>query len=191
MGWVAAVSCEGWQFGLALANPMDTLPHASSIISSPWGKIFLEASDRGICRLEFLPSSDDDQFPSDKNASPVPTDFPSWSEAISDYLRGRSTHVDVPLDLVGTPFQLAVWRGLQSIPPGCTMTYGAVAKKIGHPGAVRAVASACARNRVAILIPCHRVIRRDGNLAGYRWGLDRKRALLDHDHRVLAGFVNP
>jgi len=85
---------------------------------------------------------------------------------------------DVPLDLQGTPFQRAVWQALRQIPAGRTATYGELARRIGRPRAVRAVARACAANKLAVVVPCHRAIRSDGQLAGYRWGLQRKRALL-------------
>jgi O-6-methylguanine DNA methyltransferase len=87
--------------------------------------------------------------------------------------------MNLPVDVNGTPFQLRVWQELRAIPYGETRTYSEVARSLGQPSAARAVARACATNRVALLIPCHRVVREDGSLGGYRWGLDRKRALLD------------
>lgn len=87
----------------------------------------------------------------------------------------------VPLDLEGTPFQRAVWNALQAIPPGETRTYRMLAEELGDPRAARAVAGACARNRAAVLVPCHRVVRSDGGLGGYRWGIERKRALLERE----------
>lgn len=91
----------------------------------------------------------------------------------------------VPLDLRGTPFQLRVWDALRRIPRGRTTTYGLLADKLGDPDAVRAVAGACARNPVAVLVPCHRVIAKTGRLHGYRWGLDRKHALLAREGVML------
>ena len=88
---------------------------------------------------------------------------------------------DLPLDLHGTPFQRAVWAALREIPPGCTATYAEVAARIGRPGAARAVARACAANPVALLVPCHRVVRGDGSIGGYRWGLPLKQRLLDRE----------
>ncbi len=85
---------------------------------------------------------------------------------------------ELPLDLCGTPFQQAVWTQLRAIPPGQTLSYTALASRLGRPRAVRAVAAACAANPVAVAVPCHRVLRQDGRLAGYRWGLARKQALL-------------
>jgi AraC family transcriptional regulator of adaptative response/methylated-DNA-[protein]-cysteine methyltransferase len=87
----------------------------------------------------------------------------------------------VPLDVGGTAFQRRVWEALQRIPRGSTRTYGEIAREIGRPTAARAVAGACADNRVAVVIPCHRVVREDGGLGGYRWGVDRKRGLLQRE----------
>jgi AraC family transcriptional regulator of adaptative response/methylated-DNA-[protein]-cysteine methyltransferase len=93
--------------------------------------------------------------------------------------------LDLPLDVRGTAFQQRVWKALQKIPPGVTATYSEIARRIGLPKAVRAVAGACATNGIAVAIPCHRVIRNDGELSGYRWGVERKRELLGRE-RVLA-----
>jgi AraC family transcriptional regulator of adaptative response/methylated-DNA-[protein]-cysteine methyltransferase len=89
--------------------------------------------------------------------------------------------LELPLDVRGTVFQQRVWQALRAIPPGSTASYTEIARRIGVPGAVRAVAQACAANPVAVAIPCHRVVRSDGDLAGYRWGLQRKRALLERE----------
>jgi AraC family transcriptional regulator, regulatory protein of adaptative response / methylated-DNA-[protein]-cysteine methyltransferase len=102
-----------------------------------------------------------------------------WANAIVAHLSGHSPHLDLPLDVRATAFQLRVWNYLRSIPYGDVQSYGEVAAAIGAPGAARAVASACASNVCALAIPCHRVIRGDGDLGGYRWGLGRKRALID------------
>jgi len=90
----------------------------------------------------------------------------------------------LPLDVQGSVFQERVWRALREIPPGTTRSYAELAQTIGLPRAIRAVARACADNRVAVLIPCHRVVRSDGALAGYRWGLERKRTLLDRERET-------
>jgi AraC family transcriptional regulator of adaptative response/methylated-DNA-[protein]-cysteine methyltransferase len=95
---------------------------------------------------------------------------------------GDPARIDVPLDIYGTDFQRRVWDALRQIPTGETRTYTQIARQIGKPDAVRAVASACAANQVALVIPCHRVIREDGTLGGYKWGLDRKQALLQQEH---------
>jgi AraC family transcriptional regulator of adaptative response/methylated-DNA-[protein]-cysteine methyltransferase len=91
---------------------------------------------------------------------------------------------DVPIDMDGTPFQKTVWQALRRVPAGQTVSYGELARRIGRPAAVRAVAHACATNPLAVLVPCHRAVRSNGALAGYRWGLARKRALLDRELRV-------
>lgn len=107
-----------------------------------------------------------------------------WVGAILRHLRGKEPHLNLPLDLQATAFQRRVWEELRRIPYGGTRSYSEVARAIGRPCAIRAVARACATNPVSIVVPCHRVVRGDGNLAGYRWGLDRKRALLEHEAAV-------
>ncbi len=104
-----------------------------------------------------------------------------WTSTILDYLNGVRQHPDLPLDVEATPFQRLVWEALRSIPYGATQTYQEVAQRLGRPDAVRAVARACANNPVALIVPCHRVVRADGTLGGYRWGIERKRALLAHE----------
>ena len=99
-------------------------------------------------------------------------------DAVVAYVEGRASGDDLPLDLRATAFQWQVWRALQRIPEGATRSYQAIAQELGRPTAARAVARACASNRVAVLIPCHRVVRGDGGLGGYRWGIARKAALL-------------
>jgi AraC family transcriptional regulator of adaptative response/methylated-DNA-[protein]-cysteine methyltransferase len=92
--------------------------------------------------------------------------------------------LDLPLDVCGTAFQQRVWQALRAIPSGSTASYADIAERIGQPKAVRAIAQACAANPVAVAIPCHRVVRTDGALSGYRWGVERKRALLDREKRL-------
>src|SRR6202040_1998912 len=96
-------------------------------------------------------------------------------------VEGNPPRLKLPLDLQATAFQRRVWQELQRIPRGSTRTYSQVARAMGKPKAVRAVARACATNPVSVVVPCHRVVREDGNLAGYRWGLERKQALLEHE----------
>jgi AraC family transcriptional regulator of adaptative response/methylated-DNA-[protein]-cysteine methyltransferase len=98
-----------------------------------------------------------------------------------EHLRGRQPHVDLPLDVRATAFQWLVWQELRKVPAGSTRTYQQVAEALGRPKAARAVARACATNPVSVVVPCHRVVRGDGGLGGYRWGLERKRALLDRE----------
>jgi AraC family transcriptional regulator of adaptative response/methylated-DNA-[protein]-cysteine methyltransferase len=101
--------------------------------------------------------------------------------AVIRLIDSPAASLETPLDLRGTEFQRTVWRALRNIPAGKTTTYTELAGRIGRPTAVRAVAHACATNALAVVVPCHRVVRRDGGLAGYRWGIDRKRALLDRE----------
>ena len=105
--------------------------------------------------------------------------MPQWSAALSECLKGALSSLDLPLDVRATAFQAQVWEYLQSIPAGGTRSYAQVATALGRPRAARAVARACASNKLAVVIPCHRVIRGDGELGGYKWGLQRKKALLD------------
>lgn len=147
------------------------------------GMITIGATERGICFLQFGKGAQDiaEEFP---NATLVPMpkthqeQFDAWMAAISRHVCGKQNALDIPLDVHGTPFQLMVWRYLQTIPPGEVRSYKEVAAAIGKPDAVRAVGTACGRNNVSIIIPCHRVLRGDGNLAGYRWGIEHKRNLL-------------
>ena len=150
---------------------------------SPLGKLLVAATARGLC---FVSLADSDraleralgaEFP---KAEPTRADQ-GMGRIVRDVLArlsGRAPHAELPLDIQATAFQRAVWQALQRIPAGQTVSYAELAKRIGRPKAVRAVASACASNNVAIVIPCHRVVRSDGGLGGYRWGVKRKQELL-------------
>lgn len=116
----------------------------------------------------------------------VEDDDVPWQEDILTLLELPATAQQVPLDLIGTDFQQRVWQALRTIAPGERRSYAALATQLGCPAAVRAVANACASNPVAVLVPCHRVVRSDGSLGGYRWGLARKQALLERERRGLA-----
>ena len=105
----------------------------------------------------------------------------AWAEALVQHLEGRQPQLNLPLDIRATAFQMRVWRELQAIPYGNTRSYSEVAVAIGQPSAARGVARACATNPVAVAIPCHRVVRGDRSLGGYRWGMDRKRRLLEQE----------
>lgn len=108
-------------------------------------------------------------------------DVTSLARRVVSVVESPAHDDDLPLDLHGTDFQRAVWRALRSIPAGTTATYAEIAERIGRPAAVRAVGQACGANHVAVLVPCHRVVRGDGSLSGYRWGVERKRALLERE----------
>lgn len=157
---------------------------------SALGRMLIGATDRGICFLQFGASDDEllrmlaAEYPAAvvqpmRSESDAP--FQHWMAMLDEHLTGKTAKLDLPLDLRATAFQWKVWRYLQSIPYGEVKSYSEVAADLGQPKAVRAVARACATNRVALLIPCHRVIRGSGDLAGYKWGLDRKRALIDRE----------
>ena len=151
---------------------------------SPLGRILIAATDKGICSIQFADSDEEleqglkQEFPF---ASRRRDDegMAELSATLMQQMRGLESAKSLPLDIQATAFQRRVWSCLQSIGFGETRSYSDVAKSIKQPSAVRAVAHACASNPVAIAIPCHRVVRSNGDLGGYRWGLDRKKALLD------------
>jgi AraC family transcriptional regulator of adaptative response/methylated-DNA-[protein]-cysteine methyltransferase len=157
-----------------------------AIANSYLGSVLVAATERGICTIEFgdtpeaLRARLAARFPRASLVDDDP-DFASWIEEVLALMENPSRDFDLPLDIQGTAFQQRVWRALRAIPPGSTATYGAIARRIGRPSATRAVAHACASNAIAVAIPCHRVVGGDGNLKGYRWGIERKRALLDRE----------
>jgi len=163
---------------------------------TPLGRVLIGATSRGICALAFgasdaaLARDLAAEFPA-ATLQPMPTtsraEFARWMAALNGYLAGKLPQLELPLDVQGTAFQLLVWRYLRTVPRGQTRSYAEVAREIGRPDAARAVARACAGNRVAIAIPCHRVVRGDGALSGYRWGVQRKRALLDAEALAADG----
>jgi AraC family transcriptional regulator of adaptative response/methylated-DNA-[protein]-cysteine methyltransferase len=157
-----------------------------TIVNSPLGRLLVGATDRGISAL-YLGESDarlEAALQKEYSRADIRCDrkgLEGWVGRILAHLRGQEPHLDLPTDVQATAFQRRVWEELRRIPNGTTRTYREVARAIGHPSAVRAVARACATNPVSVVVPCHRVVREDGNLAGYRWGLERKRALLERE----------
>jgi AraC family transcriptional regulator, regulatory protein of adaptative response / methylated-DNA-[protein]-cysteine methyltransferase len=155
-----------------------------AIADSPLGRILIAATERGICAIRFA-NTDGELLEGLKREFPFATrktddrGLRSWVVALLNQMRGQTADPALPLDIRATAFQRRVWKYLQSIPFGATRSYNQVAKAIGQPGAARAVARACATNPVAVVIPCHRVIREDGGMGGYRWGIDRKKSLLE------------
>lgn len=117
-------------------------------------------------------------------ASLEPGDTNRWLSQVLDMVEASDKALDLPLEIQGTAFQQQVWRALQTIPSGETKSYLEVAELVGRPAAVRAVAQACASNKVAVAIPCHRVVRKGGELSGYRWGIERKRKLLEREKQT-------
>lgn len=147
------------------------------------GAILVAATDKGICAIllgdepDALARDLQDRFPKARLLG-GDKDFEQWIARVVGLVEAPALGLDLPLDLRGTAFQQRVWQALRKIPPGVTASYSEIARRIGAPKAARAVAQACAANAVAIAIPCHRVVRTDGELSGYRWGVKRKRALL-------------
>ena len=154
-----------------------------SIAKSPLGKVLVAATERGVSAV-YLGDAENamvaelrQEYPRAEIA-PAGDSFQRWVREIVQRMEGKEPRMELPLDLQATAFQRRVWQELQRIPRGRTRTYSQVARSLGQPKAVRAVARACATNPVSIVVPCHRVIREDGTLAGYRWGLSRKEQLL-------------
>jgi AraC family transcriptional regulator of adaptative response/methylated-DNA-[protein]-cysteine methyltransferase len=147
------------------------------------GSILVAQSDRGVCAILIgddpaaLLRDFQDRFPRAKLIGGDAA-FEQTVARVIGFVEAPRIGLDLPLDVRGTAFQQRVWQALREIPPGATASYAEVARKLGAPKAVRAVAQACAANALAVAIPCHRVVRTDGALAGYRWGIERKRALL-------------
>jgi AraC family transcriptional regulator of adaptative response/methylated-DNA-[protein]-cysteine methyltransferase len=168
-------------------------------IESPLGLLLLGATDRGICFLQFGETQESvlaelrREYPAariEPMCLPHAPEFAGWVNALNRYLAGAESRLDLPLDVRSTVFQMRVWTYLQSIPPGRVQSYGEVAAGIGQPRAARAVGHACATNRVALIIPCHRVIRGSGELGEYRWGLQRKQALLEAERAEAAAGLS-
>src|SRR5579864_6351959 len=155
---------------------------------SPLGRMLIAATDRGICSIQFA-RTDDELLEGLKHEFPFATrkhddgGLRQWVVTLLQHMQGKDFDAALPLDIRATAFQRRVWTYLQSIPFGETRSYNAVAKAIGQPTASRAVARACATNPVAVAIPCHRVVREDGTMGGYRWGMERKKALLAMEQR--------
>jgi AraC family transcriptional regulator of adaptative response/methylated-DNA-[protein]-cysteine methyltransferase len=154
------------------------------------GAILVAQSDRGICAILMGDAPDalardlQDRFP---HADLIggDTQFEQLVAMVVGFVEAPGIGLDLPLDIRGTAFQQRVWKALRDIPSGHTASYTEIAKRIGAPGSVRAVAQACAANALAVAIPCHRVVRIDGTLSGYRWSVERKLALLETEARLL------
>jgi AraC family transcriptional regulator of adaptative response/methylated-DNA-[protein]-cysteine methyltransferase len=157
-----------------------------AITPTPLGRLLVAATERGLCSVRFGENASElernlrDEF----HAAELHRDDSAMRKYIDPLLasiRGENTVIDLPLDVRATAFQMKVWETLRQIPSGETRSYSEVAREIGSPAAVRAVARACASNPVALAVPCHRVVRSDGDLAGYRWGIERKKKLLERE----------
>ena len=161
-------------------------------VKTALGWALIAATARGIC----MTALGDEKAPLEADLRrrfpaaliwPADSQLAAWAQRIVQFITAPGEQPDLPLDIRGTAFQARVWRALQKVPPGRTSTYTEIAQALGQPKAVRAVAAACAANKLALLVPCHRIVRRDGDLAGYRWGVERKRALLAAEQASAAG----
>lgn len=164
-----------------------TIHHA--VVPVSLGLLLVAVTERGICSVSL---GDDEQA----LVAALRTEYPAAElvrasdardrlvDSVVAHIEGQASASDLPLDVRATAFQWQVWRALQRIPAGATRTYQEIARELGQPSAARAVARACASNRVAVLIPCHRVVRGDGGLGGYRWGVARKAALLAREGSI-------
>lgn len=156
------------------------------VVDSPLGRMLVAGTARGICAVSFGATRRElerwlrNEFPRAR-IERGNSRLDRRVRTVLDHLNGHNPRIDVPLDVRATAFQCAVWQALREIPIGATRSYSDVARRIGRPGAARAVARACASNPAAVLIPCHRVVRGDGNPGGYRWGTVRKKALLKRE----------
>ncbi len=153
-------------------SPISAKSPDTVAITTVLGVANVTSLSTGICALRF------DDAATLATATPAQRCIPFDTHALQQAIAHPWESHEITLDAIGTPFQRAVWAALCSTAPGTTLTYSELAVRVGRPKAVRAVASACASNNIAVLIPCHRVIRSDGTLGGYRWGLHRKAALL-------------
>lgn len=162
-----------------------------TITNSNMGKVLVGATERGVSAVYFGEKDKNlvhelrEEYPR-AEISPAGEPFSAWVQAIVRHLEGKQPRLDLPLDVQATAFQRRVWQELQRIPYGTTRSYGQIARALGKPRAIRAVARACATNPVSVVVPCHRVIRGDGTLAGYRWGLDKKQKLLAQEKGARA-----
>ncbi|MCU1343029.1 MAG: ada, AraC family transcriptional regulator, regulatory protein of adaptative response [Candidatus Acidoferrum typicum] len=156
------------------------------------GRVLVAATDRGISAV-YLGDKDEPLAAALRNEYPQAdisrnsNEHSQWVRAIVRHLAGSQPQLDLPTDVAATAFQRRVWEALRAIPFGATRTYSQLANSLGRPTATRAVARACATNPASIVVPCHRVIRTDGSLGGYRWGLDRKKLLLEQELRMAKG----
>ena len=165
---------------------------AFAIVPCALGRLLVAATARGICRVAIGDAAPalERGLRAELPAATIACDddtLRSWVAEITAHLDGRQPHLDLPVDVRATAFQRRVWEALRKIPYGSTRSYSAIARAMGNAKAMRAVARACATNPVAIVIPCHRVVREDGELGGYRWGVDRKSALLKQEAESRTG----
>ncbi len=155
-------------------------------VDTSLGQILIAATDKGICRIAFERDTAGLQkcYPAARIV-PGAGSLIEWGLAVADTVEKPANMPDLPLDIAGTDFQMAVWKQLRTIPPGETRSYADIARALGRPKAVRAVGAANGANRIAVLIPCHRVLRSDGSLGGYAYGLHIKNMLLKREREAV------
>ncbi|HET7175588.1 MAG TPA: methylated-DNA--[protein]-cysteine S-methyltransferase [Gammaproteobacteria bacterium] len=182
----SAYSAAGGALGVSPGRLRKPLDIGWWLGLSDLGWMLMAATEKGICWLAF--GDEPGEMLQELRAAYPKARFANderrlldWFDAVREFVLLPKEALELPVDVQGTAFQARVWRALRQIPLGGTESYGQVAKRIGEPAAVRAVASACAKNKVALLIPCHRVVGADGRLSGYRWGAERKAALLERE----------
>ena len=157
-----------------------------AVVRCPLGRLLVAGTAQGVCAVKLgdsvraLATDLRREYPAARVAKGSKA-FERWTAAVVAHLAGMPPRRELPLDVRATAFQWTVWRHLQTIPCGATESYSEVARRIGVPRAIRAVARACATNPVCLVVPCHRVVQKDGSLGGYRWRLERKRWLLDNE----------
>ena len=163
-----------------------------TIIGCPLGSMLVAATDNGLRRVSL--GGDDTSLLADLHRDHVddairadPLGLADWADPVLHNLCGALPLIEVPIDIIATDFQRRVWLELRAIPYGDTRTYTDIARTMGRADSVRAVANACAANRLAVVIPCHRVLREDGSLGGFRWGFERKRALIEFERKQRGG----
>ncbi len=163
-----------------------------TFIETPLGTMTAGATRRGVCLLGYADGRHLElelrQLSRALGASPIKSDNPHLTmlrRQLEEYFRGERREFDIPLDIVGTPFQKEVWLGLSRIPYGCMVSYAQQAAALGRPSSVRAVANANGKNKISIVLPCHRVIGADGTLTGYGGGIERKRKLLELEAKYI------
>ncbi len=160
-----------------------------SLVTSPMGRLLVAATERGICSVQLGDSDStlEEHLRREYPAAEIERaqgEIDEWVADVVGLLRGHDPISELPLDVRATSFQWQVWKALQQIPLGMTKSYRDIARAVGRPAAMRAVARACATNPVALVVPCHRAVRADGELGGYRWGVERKRKLLEQERRA-------
>ncbi len=153
------------------------------------GVVLVAATEQGLCRVEFGEGEDAllqglrERLPRAR-LHPAPAELADWVAAVAAFVERPAGGLSLPLDVAGTLFQRRVWKALCEVPPGETISYGELARRIGSPGAARAVGAACGANPVAVIIPCHRAVGGTGKLTGYRWGIERKKTLLTREKNL-------